>query len=64
MIEWIGDIDEEKKLEFLRNLPIELKIKANLLREIYGMSSIIKNDEGEYEVWYYDGVNWKEADEK
>ena len=52
-IEWFPEnMTKEVKLEFIKNIPLEMKSHAHWLEMYYGTSYIVKNKDGTYDLYY------------
>jgi len=64
-IEWVGkDITSEEKFKCLANIPLELRIRANHLSQIYGVSYITINKDKTYSLYYYDSFKKELIEDK
>ena len=51
--EWFDDsIIPERKLEFIRNIPVKIRMRALTIEQIYGVSYVVLNKDGIYDVYY------------
>ncbi len=51
--EWFDDsIIPERKLKFIKNIPVKIRMRALTIEQIYGVSYIVLNKDGTYDVYY------------
>ncbi len=51
--EWFDDsITPERKMEFIRNIPVKIRMKALTIEQIYGVSYIVLTKDYTYDVYY------------
>lgn len=62
-IEWLkDDYSQEEKEMFLKELPLEVVMKAYFIERVYGSAIIVKSKEGSHEIHYFKGKEeliWK-----